>query len=201
MKKLIQLASLATIFVAAAATAQADNGLEGFSVQGSLGNYTQKVSIQDYTESGSDIGFGVRASYNFTPYVAADVGYFDFGEYSETYVDDWGDRVTDKVSTSAFKVGVTGYYPVADALQLFGRLGIAFWDGKISTIEHDDPDWSFAVSDSGQDIYFGFGAEYAVNNNLAISVEYSYLDIDATVFGFNVSNEITGIVAGIKYSF
>ena len=199
MNKLSALAIIVLAGVSFGTAAESTH--EGFSVQGSIGHYNQKWSALGESTSESDIGFGIRASYQFSPYVAADVGYFDFGSYSDDYVDGYGDRVTDKVSSEAIKIGVTGFYPVGDSFRLFGRAGLAFWDAKLDVVEHDAPEYSISISDSGNDIYFGVGAEYWVNQRLAVGLEYSYLDIDAAVVGISVSNEVTGIVASIKYAF
>lgn len=179
----------------------ANTHTEGFSLQGAIGSFEQKLSFEGESESGSDIGFGIRASYQFTPYLSLDAGYFDFGTYDESYVDGYGDRVTTEVSSDALQLGVTGFYPVNDSFRLLARGGLAFWDARLDIIEHDAPEFSLSVGDSGNDFYFAVGAEYWVNQNLAIGIEYMYLDIDATVVVLPVSNEVSGFMGTIRYAF
>lgn len=199
----MKVQTLAAIFALSSVsfTSLANTHSEGFSLQGSIGSFEQKLSLEGESASGSNIGFGIRASYQFAPYLSVDAGYFDFGTYDDSYVDSYGDRVTEEVSSDALKLGVSGFYPVNDSFRLLARVGLAFWDARLDVIEHDAPEFSFSVSDSGSDFYFGLGAEYWVNQNLAIGIEYSYLDIDATVVGISVSNEVSGIMGTIRYAF
>ncbi|RUO32455.1 outer membrane beta-barrel protein [Aliidiomarina soli] len=196
MKKLVQFTSLASILAASAfATASANENLEGFSVQAGVGVFTQDLSAPGFANEESGTGINLRASYNFTPRIAADVSYADFGEYEHSEA-----GLNETFNTSAFKVGATGFYPISDSVQLFGRVGVAFWDSEFAITESSSGE-SLSFSDTGNSIYWGLGGEYAFNENLTIAIEVVYLDIEPTFLNTEFENSISGTLASIKYSF
>lgn len=91
------------------------------------------------------------------------------------------------LDTTAWMIDAVGILPVRENLELFGRLGVAFWntDTNISTPAGitvlDDP-----FNKDGNDIHFGVGARYALNGNLGIRAEWERINADDALDAWTV---------------
>lgn len=205
MKKLIALAALATLATAANA---ADTGAYVF---GNTGYNFAKIkdnSIKDggdsWNVSGGKSAGGIwelGAGYRFSKNLATELSYADFGKSKANYeLKAGGDTASGSFSTSwtAERVAVLGILPVADNIDVYGKLSLN--NMHIKTKGDGDSDTANRVRAG-----IGFGASYQFNKNLAVRGEYEYIaaktDFQAagvTVFktdGLNIAK------VGVSYSF
>lgn len=116
--------------------------------------------------------YGIFGGYRFTPYIAAELGYENFGTYHLTINNLGGGSGTltasDKVS--AFRVSAVGIYPVNDSFSVFGKLGMA----RSKTT--DDCTVTGATCPSTTDSVtkpvYGIGASVNVTREFGIGLEY-----------------------------
>ncbi|HEY7772086.1 MAG TPA: outer membrane beta-barrel protein, partial [Marinagarivorans sp.] len=96
-----------------------------------------------------------------------------------------------EASLTALGLGIKGIIPLNDQFNLYAKFGFASWDleGKIDGEKG---------SESGSDIYYGFGAQFFANDNVALSVEYSMLTAGAEG---NIDYDVTNIGVSLGYYF
>ena len=123
-----------------------------------------------------DTGFKIFGGYQFLPWLGAELGYVDGGTASESYSDpDLGGAKLD-VDVSAFTVAAVGTLPIGDMFELYGKLGMAFWQGDLSSsaspasfatsCQAIGESCSDSVDDDGEDFYYGLGAGFNIGEQL-----------------------------------
>ena len=136
-----------------------------------------------------DVGFKVFGGYNFLEWLGAEVAYIDGGSAEEKYSDPGvAGSLTVGADVTAFTVAAVGTLPIGEMFELYGKLGMAFWDGELSysasgevceflTVE------GFPCSDSGdesgEDFYWGIGAGVNLGENFNVRLEYEAFQISA----------------------
>lgn len=194
-KKIVAVAAMS--FLAPLALAQ-----ESASVEVLLGAYSQKAEFDGFSSSTENtIGFGVRGGYQFHRHFAIEAAYLHFGEAEWSYIDDWGDAINEKADLSALSIGIKASYPINGLASIHGRLGLARWDIDYSFADAGYPEDNFSASDDGVDLYFGFGGEYNLTQNLYAGVEYSYMKADAGFMGESFDYIVSGFQGYIGYRF
>lgn len=202
MKKLIALAALATLATAANA---ADTGAYVFGNTGynfakiettstTIGNV--KVGTADSKKAGGIWELG--AGYRFSKNLAAELSYADFGK-SKADVTVNGKKVGDvSMGLTAERVAVLGILPVADNVDVYGKLSLnnMHAKGKLNI----DGFGSDSEKSNNVRAGVGFGASYQFNKNLAVRGEYEYIDakhevLDRKASGLNIAK------VGVSYSF
>jgi len=94
-----------------------------------------------------------------------------------------GSLVNERVEGSSLDGTVVGYLPLGKQFDLFGKVGLAFWD-----LENKD-DTGATFSDDGIDLTYGIGAQFKPMDNLSLRVEYTIIndasgaDLSSTMFG------------------
>jgi OmpA-OmpF porin, OOP family len=79
---------------------------------------------------GNDTAYTVRAGWKFSPYVAAELGYFDFGKYG--FHTNGTNAINVSSRVQSLGLSLVGTMPI-NAFDLYGRLGVARTETK-STI-------------------------------------------------------------------
>lgn len=166
IKSAVAVAALA--FAAVGAQAQTANltpstALSGVYAGGSIGS--TKI-----TDVGTKIGFGGYVGYNITPNFAVEAGAANLGTQKYSGVD---------IDTSNYNVSVVGSFPVAPAINVFGRVGYGSLTAGVN-----------GVSASTNSALFGAGVRYNINQNLAVRGEYTRYASDTGTFG-----------VGLQYAF
>jgi len=151
--------------------------------------------------SGDDVSLGLRGAFEFNENLALEVSYMAYGEADDSFVDDFGDTITNEVETSALKVGLKGILPVANGFALVGRLGVARWDYEVTTKDSAFPGESEKLDDNGVDIFYGVGAQYSVTENFRVGLEYTILDTEVELLGEDVDHEIKNLALSVAFSF
>ncbi|WP_175404923.1 outer membrane beta-barrel protein [Marinomonas sp. FW-1] len=201
MKRLIvgmlTITSMSTAF--AAETPVTMEILVGQATQSVTGNGTR-------LKDADDTSVAIRFGYEFADSWSAEAAYYDYGKASSSFIDEYGDKITDIMTSSAFLLGIKKEFNLNEKLSLNARAGIAFWDFDIKETDSSDPSNPFKASDSGNDLYLGAGLAYSVKDNLLLSINYSFLSMGATLKdidgdAFKSDNDINIVSLGIGYQF
>ncbi len=144
----------------------------GFYIGGSLGNasldYSESHSAGDIDFDDDDTAYKVFAGYNFglVPLIdiAAEVSYVDFGKHEGEVANITNNKLEVEAWTA---VGLVGFN--LGPIGVFGKMGLATWDGDISG--------PLNGSDDGTDPLYGLGAKLQLGS-LAVRAEYELFDLD-----------------------
>jgi OOP family OmpA-OmpF porin len=118
--------------------------------------------------------FNLGGGYRFNKWLAVDAGYWDLGNYSSDFDEDFG---REKVDATAWTVGGMVSVPLW-IMDFYARGGAAFWDF----------DARGAADADGTDPYYGLGAAFNIGSSFDIYAEWIRFDLDAEVdtFGLGV---------------
>jgi OOP family OmpA-OmpF porin len=160
---------------------------EGFYIGADVGNSNASVDYQGYSSSKSDVAWGIHGGYKFSPYLATEIGYRDFGKFEDNFSN------TAKLSLEAQAVhaSVIGSYPFTETFSAYGRLGIA----SVKATAKATAGYRFAQDDKTETkALFGIGAQYAFNKNFSLRTEYTqYAEFEDIKF--------SSFTVGANYSF
>jgi opacity protein-like surface antigen len=151
--------------------------------------------------SGDDISLGLRLAIGINKNVAAEISYQGFGETNDTYIDQWGDTINDKVSSNAATLGLKGIIPINNQASLNARLGIARWDLDVKTTDTAFPGIIFKYDDSGTDLYYGVGGQFKITPQFSIGVEYTIVPMDVNIDGDKIDHQVENLTGSLSYSF
>jgi opacity protein-like surface antigen len=153
----------------------------------------------DTTETST--GFAIRFGYQFNRYLAAEIGYADFGDF--TFGFDPGDcpvsfqvscDVTMRTSISGPLINVVGLIPLNDRWTLKGRAG--FFHADVSSRLNGSTTASTPshVSEDNNGLHFGAAVSYHINDN--IEVELGWVYFEQFDLGLNLSGAPTVFTQG-----
>lgn len=155
---------------------------EGWFVRGEAGNTTLELDGAE----GDDDTFSARGGYFFTPNVALEGFYTNYG-------DDSGDGVS--IEAFGYGVGVIGkknFGPDAHTgFFISGRVGAVHIETKFGL------DGVGNAKDSSTEAYVGVGAGYDFTNNFGLSLNYDYAQTDM----FDIDAKLKTATLGIEYRF
>lgn len=159
---------------------------EGFYIGADVGSSKASVDYQGFDSSKNDVAWGIHGGYKFSPYIATEIGYRDFGKFEDN-------SYTTKLSLEAQSVqaSVIGSYPFTEAFSAYGRLGIA----SVKVTAKATNGYRSAQDDKTETkALFGIGAQYALNKNFSLRTEYTqYAEFDDIKF--------SSFTVGANYSF
>ena len=133
-------------------------------------------------DSGDDISVGIRGAYNFNANFALEGSYQSYGEASWDYIDELDDDIGESTSASAFNLSVKASLPL-EKFSLYARLGLSFWDLDLEATDSAVPGMVFKGGDSGNDLFYGLGAQYAISETMNIGIEYMEAEYGAEFDG------------------
>lgn len=146
----------------------AENFYAGASV---IQTYVDDFGLDDDTTGGKIYG-----GYRFNEYFAVEASYFDFGELEN--------RVS-SLEIDGFGISAVGSYPVTSKLEIFGKLGVQYWDADAR-----GPIVQGLNDDSDTDAFYGIGVRYSITDSISIQAEaerYEIEDIDLDAASIGVS--------------
>jgi len=147
---------------------------EGWYIGAGIGQATVEEEDRTVTPrldfDDDDTAFKVYAGYKFSDYFAFEGQYFDNGEATDNLTN--GDRV--EVTADGFGAYALGILPATERFDLFGKIGVAWWDGEI---KNKTTGFKYA-DESGYDLGFGFGASFDVTDRFVIRAEFEAIDSD-----------------------
>lgn len=155
---------------------------------GAAGGFTnQDVSCSGWSSCDkSDTGIKLYAGYKFTPIVAGEVSYTDFGKVSLG-----APGFSGSYKGRALGVGAAFSLPLAPKLTGIGRLGLASTDADYDA---NTSVFSSSSSDSSIQPYFGLAVGYALTPQFSLTGSFDYTNFDyprgsggATLFAIGVS--------------
>jgi OOP family OmpA-OmpF porin len=173
---------------------------EGFYVD--LGVGTGKVNLPNIAGVNLDnktTGYSFGAGYNINKFVAAEVGYQHMGDVAYSA----SGAVTGTYQGSPFTITASGqlaaentkgwYFgpkfslPINDQFELNARLGLFNWDTTVRLSGTAGVSYggqtvvgagSISKDYDGTDSYYGVGAAYNINKNIAVGIDYTQYKID-----------------------
>jgi len=135
------------------------------------------------------------AGYKFNKYVAVEGRYWFGGENTWNRYDIAGNYLGEQdVSVDSWGIYVKPMYPVTDAINVYGLLGYAG-----SSLDYDYGDTDFGDTDG---FSYGVGADYSINDNFAVFVDYTVLyDDDKNIGQYSPNLELDVVSVGVTYKF
>jgi OOP family OmpA-OmpF porin len=148
-----------------------------------IGNSRASGGLSGAETTESSTGFAIRFGYQFNRYLAAEIGYADFGDFDFEYRPSTcpgrppgGCDVTTHTSLHGPLANVVGLIPLSDRWALKARAGV--FHASVSTRESGPgaPVPPPKFSDSNNGLHFGAAAAYRVNDHLDIEVAWTYFE-------------------------
>jgi OmpA-OmpF porin, OOP family len=179
-KSVIAILGLAAASFALPAAAQMRSpSLSSAYVGGSLGQSKMKFDCGGAaTCDQTDTALRIFLGYQFTPNIAAEIGYADLGK---SKIGDPSVPFSDDVKATAWDLSAVGLWPLANQFSILGRLGIFHGETKVSGT--DD------FKDTKTGVLWGLGGQFDLNKNLGFRAEWNrYSKMGGDNFGekFNV---------------
>jgi len=165
------LAGVLSVVAAPAAFAADDDHDSGFYLGAALGdfsaNYHRANDVQDtHLNFNRNDATRILGGWRFTPYVAVQLDYSDFGR-STAAVSELGLTTT----SDAWTPSVIGILPIGP-VELFGKLGESFYNVTANN------NTGRLVNSSGNDPVYGVGVGITVIKRLNLSVEYERIKMN-----------------------
>ena len=145
----------------------------------------------------SDTGYKVFGGYQFNPYLAAEIQYYNLGKYH--YTDSVkGGQAT--VKTHGFALSAVGSLPIMQDLSLLGKVGVA---RQTYSGEATSGTSQLSRKASKANLVLGVGAEYQINTGLRLRAEYEYFGVPTVLSSGNQSIKLrTDLLSvGLRYQF
>lgn len=127
-----------------------------------------QVDIDGFEDDG-ETSFTLYGGAYINKHFGVEAGYGDFGDFDGTEVD-------------GFYIAAVAKYPVANKVEIFGRLGVLSWNADHGSSETD-----------GSDTLFGVGVAYQVNKQMKVVLDYNTVEVDnddADMFAIGVQYNI-----------
>lgn len=147
----------------------------GFYIGGGVGSTNLNLSSTEFGNAGSktETGFKVTGGWQFHPFLAAELSYYNPGEFTER---DGNDAL--RVTADIAEASLVGTAPIVGNLFAFGRVGVARWDGKLdATIDGD----SGSFSDKGNTFNWEVGLQYAFTPHFRLRSSFEQAKIDTNI--------------------
>ncbi|MCK4705194.1 MAG: outer membrane beta-barrel protein [Gammaproteobacteria bacterium] len=167
MKNLLVYTSISLLLTTLtfANIAYAEEPYAGFSLgQTKVGDFCDDFSgIPGVSCEDTDTSFKVFGGAKINKNFAVEGSYIDFGELIAK-----DNFIAFTAEITGFNISALGVIPASDSVDLFGKVGMLFWDLKLalSGVFND------SLSESGNDFAFGFGANFDVNETFSIRAEF-----------------------------
>lgn len=135
--------------------------------------------------------WGLYGGYNFGKHVGVEASYQDLGRAK---IDGHGSGSS--AHTRALGVDLVGYLPVAQKLDLYGKLGLAHYAREVDGAVGNQ-------TKNGAGLKYGVGAQYAATDRLSIRAEMSvYTNLpEASAPGQNYKDRAGQFTLGAQYRF
>ncbi|MBY0555647.1 MAG: outer membrane beta-barrel protein [Burkholderiaceae bacterium] len=196
MKKILSafVASAAVLASASAFAApdEAGTAYVGVGVVGSHYKFDVPNATSSTDRSGDKATGKIYGGYNIDKTWAIEGGYTDFGKkgYDYTVGGAAGHVQTDAHS---YYLAGKGSWAVNDQIAVFGKLGVARNHNAVSTSGIA----AFSGGDNKSALYASVGAEYAIDKNVKVSLEYENYGKN----NIDLGRKNGAITAGLRYNF
>ena len=166
-----------TILVVLALAAHVARAQDGFYLMGALGSSDSSVNLGGINRvDGNDDSYAVGVGYAFSNNFSIEAGYHGFGtQNAQTNCPPGFACILIPLRTEADVTGISlsliGSIPVSDRFDVYGKIGLLSWDIDFSGI-------SSAFNDSGEDLLYGVGLTWSMDERWKLFLEYSRVDLD-----------------------
>lgn len=216
MKQFTTTLPLALLISVASLSTYADSGIYGDVFVGSSSYEVDAVVSgtlegenfleRDTFSTDNTTSYGLRVGYQFIDFIAIELGYSEFGEADNTFIDDFDDTITQRFGLTAVTLGVKGILPLTNNFSLNARLGMASWDFSAEFQDSSVPGEVENLSKSGEDLYYGVGMEYSFSNSFYTGLEYSITNFDWSErdlegFSSKIEGENSNIALSVGFKF
>ena len=152
----------------------------GFYFSGKVGSTTLDGSGFD----DSDLSFHPSFGYDFNEYWGIELGYDNFGDYS----DSCGAGCTISVKDAdGYNFRLVGTYPINDKWSLYGSTGLQHWDVKVTVV---DTLGTVTLSDDGDEVVFGIGAKVRLGDTFSLRGGFDFFEVnDLDAYTFYIGGE------------
>lgn len=196
MRKIALATTIAGILATSSFTHAAEVGEA--QLGGLIGFANQTLDVDgDEIIDDNDVTIGVRLGFFVTENLALEAGYENFGE-AEDSISGPGGVATFKADTDAVTLGVRVGGAVAQNIDLYGRVGVAFWntDGKVTasttTLSLND-----SGSEDGEDPYLGAGVSYNLSPKAFVAAEYTMFLLESDDADLDVGR--LAVIGGVRF--
>jgi len=132
--------------------------------------------------------------YQINPNFSIEGGYADFGELTVNATSDgsgflyFPGPVNLTAAADGLFFNLKGQLPLSEQFSLFGKVGFLKWDAEV-TLSDSTGGLSEGVDDN--DIFFGIGGSFNINNSVSLNLEYTLytlddLDVDVLSAGIQI---------------
>jgi len=129
-----------------------------------VGDFCDDVSgIPGVTCEDSDAAFKLLGGMKINKNFAVEGSYNDFGEATIK-----GSGGTFTAEATGFNFSAIGIIPASKSVDFFGKVGMLFWDLKLAVSGTVND----SISETGNDVAFGFGANINIRENFALRIEF-----------------------------
>jgi len=171
-----------------------------FFVSASWGTASGDFKESDVQQEAANLGFDVfdiniddtRGAWkavigtNLTENSFIQAGYTDLGDVSAAFSTTTNEPARFFSDTSEIRPTSVDGFTLSVAYQflrkedwfLHAHIGLFFWQGDYNSLDVFENEVLPKVADDGTDLFYGVGANYRVQNNWAVTIEYERYDID-----------------------
>lgn len=159
------------------------------------------AAIGEGNFDGDDLGVQVFAGYRFGPYFGVEAGYVDFGQADDVYTlpqacnargcqdREW----TTRASVDGWQLFLTGSYPIAKTVEIYGKVGVLNWDATLDAQERvrsvvpvppanlpPPINQPVKLTDDGTDLAVGLGLNIKTDSPFSIRTEFTWYQVANT---------------------
>ena len=145
------------------------------------GLYRANYDVDNFKERDTGLA-GIDFGYSIGEHFAVELGYQELGNISLP-----GSSAIE-VEVTAYQLSLLGSFPLYQNINGYLKLGLDYWEVELST-ETDLA--GLTLEDSGTDLFYGVGAELALDKKIAVFTEYQ----------FHSEQELQSYGLGLKYFF
>ena len=127
----------------------------------------------------TDSSYSIHGGYRFHENIAVEFGYtyLGFAEADGTVNLPPVVPFNAEFESWAYDVTAVGTWPVSERISVFGRIGLASWKRETDIFIGGGGGFT-SMSDSGTDPVYGFGAEFAAHERVAVRLQWQrFLDV------------------------
>jgi OOP family OmpA-OmpF porin len=159
-----------------------------FYVFGTVGNANSDISFNAQNRiDGDNDSYALGAGYTFNRNFSLEAAYQGFGSQNAT-TDCPPDfacsglvlPLLTTADLTAYSLSVIGSIPLTDRFDVFGQVGIVSWDVDYKGI-------SSAFDTSGEDLIYGAGLRWSIDDHWKVFAEYGRVELDLDTAGIGVS--------------
>ncbi|MBF6984198.1 porin OmpA [Pasteurella multocida] len=172
-------------------------------------NQIEKIEVPiSFGFKRNSVTYGVFGGYQITDNFAVELGYDDFGRAKVRATDPKTTVGAEKHTNHGAHLSLKASYPVLDGLDVYARVGAALVRSDYKVYDKELADLSFLKRTHSTQVspVFAGGLEYAFMPELALRVEYQWLNNvgklkDAKGERVDYRPDIGSVTAGLSYRF